>query len=164
MQTRPYVEIYTDGACSPNPGWGGWAAILVSPQHNRHTKEITGAEQNTTNNRMELTAAIKGLQALKVPSRVRLTTDSTYVSKAFQEGWLENWKAKGWRTAARSPVQNADLWRELDQLSAIHEIEWQWVRGHANHPENARADELAVAAREALRRDVEGQGAAEIRR
>jgi ribonuclease HI len=155
-QVRPFVEIYTDGACSPNPGWGGWAAILVSPHHNRSTKELTGAEQNTTNNRMELTAAIKGLQALKGPSRVRVTTDSIYLSKAFQEGWLENWKVKGWRTAARSPVQNADLWRELDRLSAVHEIEWQWVRGHASHPESVRADELAVAAREALRRQVEG--------
>ena len=146
---RPYVEIYTDGACSPNPGLGGWGAILISPRHDKRL-ELSGGERNTTNNRMELTAAIKGLEALKVPSRVRITTDSQYVHNAFAHGWLRKWQANGWKTSTRQPVQNADLWQELIRLAKIHEIEWEWVRGHAEHVENSRADELAVAARRKL--------------
>jgi ribonuclease HI len=148
--TKPYIELYTDGACSPNPGTGGWGAILVAPDHDGKRKELSGAEPNTTNNRMELTAVIKGLEALHRPSRVRITTDSQYVHNAFQQGWLKKWQANGWRTAERKPVQNEDLWRELVELAARHDVEWQWVRGHANHPENNRADELAVAARRKL--------------
>jgi len=147
----PYVEIYTDGACAPNPGVGGWAAILVSPRHGNFRKEISGGEPRSTNNRMELTGAIEGLRALKRPSRVRLVTDSMYLSEAFSAGWLEKWKRRGWRTASRQPVQNEDLWRELDRLAEVHKIEWQWVRGHNAHVENDRADQLAVEAREAIR-------------
>jgi ribonuclease HI len=147
----PYVEIYTDGACSPNPGIGGWAAILVSPQHGNFRKEISGGDPHTTNNRMELMGAIEGLRALKVPCRVRLVTDSMYLSEAFSAGWLDKWKRKGWRTSSRKPVLNEDLWRELDRLSGIHQIEWEWVRGHNAHTENERADQLAVEAREAIR-------------
>lgn len=147
--SRPVVQIFPDGACSPNPGVGGWAAILISPKHGV-MREISGAEAVTTNNRMELLAAIRGLEALKQPSVVELSTDSQYVQRAFTEGWLENWKRNGWRTSARKPVENADLWRELDRLSTVHQIEWKWVRGHAGHPENKRADELAVEARKRL--------------
>jgi len=147
----PYVEVYTDGACSPNPGLGGWAAILVSPAHDNHTREISGAEPDTTNNRMELTGVVEGLRALTRPCRVRVTTDSQYVSKAFTEGWLENWKRKGWKTKDKKPVKNQDLWRELDRLTGIHQVQWEWVRGHEGHPQNERADRLAVEAREALR-------------
>ena len=149
--TRPFVEIYTDGACSPNPGWGGWAAILVSPAHDRFRKEISGGEADTTNNRMELKAAIRGLEALKAPSRARLTTDSIYLCNAFRKRCIEKWQANGWRASTRLPVRNEDLWRELIALAGIHQIEWQWVRGHDGHPENSRADALAVAAREAAR-------------
>lgn len=147
----PYVEIYTDGACSPNPGLGGWAAILVSPSHDGHTREISGAEPDTTNNRMELTGVVEGLRALKRPCRVKVTTDSQYVSRAFTEGWLAKWKRSGWKTADRKPVKNRDLWVELDRLQQRHEVTWEWVEGHAGHPENERADRLAVAAREKLR-------------
>ena len=146
---KPYVEIYTDGACSPNPGLGGWGAILREPSSGRE-KELSGNERDTTNNRMELTAAIKGLEALKKPSRVKIVTDSEYVHNAFTKGWLKNWKRNGWKTAAREPVKNADLWQELLRLEQIHEVEWEWVRGHADHAENSRADALAVAARRAL--------------
>jgi ribonuclease HI len=152
----PYVEIFTDGACSPNPGIGGWAAILVSPGHGNFTKELSGAEARTTNNRMELMGAIQGLNALKRPCRVKLVTDSQYLSEAFSAGWLENWKRKGWRTSSRQPVQNEDLWRELDRLAHVHQISWEWVRGHNAHVENERADQLAVEAREALRAQLQG--------
>ena len=151
MTPLPYVEIYTDGACSPNPGLGGWAAMLVSPAHNNHTKEISGAEADTTNNRMELTAVVQGLRALNRPCRVKVTTDSQYISRAFTEGWLENWKRKGWQTKDKKPVKNQDLWRELDHLTGVHQVEWEWVKGHAGHRMNERADRLAVEAREALR-------------
>jgi ribonuclease HI len=150
----PYVEVYTDGACSPNPGIGGWGAILVSPAHGNHTSEISGAEVESTNNRMELTAAVRALEALRRPCRVKLTTDSQYVSQAFREGWLERWKLNGWRTKDRKPVKNDDLWRELDRLAATHEVTWEWVEGHAGHPQNERADRLAVEARERLRADL----------
>jgi len=146
------VEIFTDGACSPNPGLGGWGAILIAPDHGDRCKEISGAEPDSTSNRMELTAAIRALQALKGPCRVKLTTDSQYLCQAFRAGWLEGWKRNGWRTASKQPVKNQDLWQELDQLTAEHEVTWVWVKGHADHPDNERADALAVAAREALAR------------
>jgi len=133
------VEIFTDGACRGNPGPGGWGVVL---RYNGHEKELYGGERQTTNNRMELTAAIRGLEALKRPCRVRLTTDSRYVQQGITE-WLENWKRRQWKTAGRKPVKNADLWRRLDELARQHRVEWHWVRGHSGHPENERADELA---------------------
>ncbi len=151
-QPRPLVEIYTDGACSPNPGIGGWGAILISPAHGAR-REISGAEADTTNNRMELLAAIKALESLNRPCQVALYTDSQYLSKAFSEGWLERWKSNGWRASKRA-VQNSDLWKELDRLSKLHELAWHWIRGHSNHPENERADRLAVEAREAFRKEL----------
>jgi len=134
-----WVDIYTDGACSGNPGPGGWGAILRT---GGKEKELFGGEAGTTNNRMEMTAVIRALQALKRPSRVRVHTDSQYVQKGCSE-WLPNWKKRGWKTASKQPVKNEDLWRELDSLMAQHQIEWLWVRGHAGHVENERADELA---------------------
>ncbi len=133
------IEIFTDGACRGNPGPGGWGAVL---RHEKHEKELFGGEDHTTNNRMELTAVIRALEALKRPSRVKLYTDSQYVQKGISE-WIHSWKRKGWKTADKKDVKNADLWRELDALAALHEIEWHWVRGHAGHPENERADQLA---------------------
>lgn len=133
------VEIYTDGACSGNPGPGGWGAVL---RGNGTEKELNGGEPATTNNRMELLAVIRSLEALKVRCRVDLYTDSQYVQKGISE-WIHDWKRRGWRTAARSPVKNVDLWRQLDELAAAHEVRWHWVRGHAGHPENERADALA---------------------
>lgn len=147
---KPLVQIYTDGACSPNPGIGGWGVILVSPGHPDKERELSGAQEDTTNNRMELTAAVRGLEALKRSCRVQLTTDSEYVQKAFAEGWLARWQRNGWKTASKKPVANADLWKELVRLTQIHEVTWHWVRGHAEHPMNNRCDELAVAAREQL--------------
>ena len=135
----PVVEIYTDGACRGNPGPGGWGAIL---RYNSQEKELWGGEDATTNNRMELMAAIRALEALKRPSQVKLYTDSTYVMKGIT-AWIHDWKRKGWRTADKKPVKNEDLWRQLDQLAAKHDIQWHWVRGHAGHPENERADKLA---------------------
>ncbi|RME34601.1 MAG: ribonuclease HI [Gammaproteobacteria bacterium] len=133
------VEIYTDGACRGNPGPGGWGALL---RYNGNEKRLWGGEAHTTNNRMELTAAIRALEALKRPCRVRLTTDSQYLKKGLTE-WLPNWKRRGWKTADRKPVKNADLWQELDRLAAKHDIEWHWVRGHTGHEGNEIADELA---------------------
>lgn len=133
------VEIYTDGACRGNPGPGGWGVVLVSGKHRR---EMFGGEAETTNNRMELTAVIQALQALKRPCRVMLHTDSQYVKKGITE-WIHSWKAKGWKTAAKQPVKNMDLWQALDAAQMQHEITWQWVKGHAGHPGNERADELA---------------------
>lgn len=133
------VEIFTDGACRGNPGPGGWGALLRS---GGQEKEILGAEADTTNNRMELTAAIEALSALKRPCRVDLYTDSTYVRQGITE-WLANWKQKGWKTSARKPVKNQDLWQALDEAAARHEVCWHWVKGHSGHPENERADELA---------------------
>ncbi|WP_372861348.1 ribonuclease HI [Spongiibacter sp.] len=133
------VEIFTDGACRGNPGPGGWGALLRSKGKE---KSLYGGERNTTNNRMELTAAIEGLRALKRPCEVVLTTDSQYVRKGITE-WMENWKKRGWKTAAKAPVKNADLWRELDALNAHHQIDWQWVKGHSGHRENEIADALA---------------------
>ncbi len=133
------VEIFTDGACRGNPGPGGWG-VLMRVQGKE--KSLYGAEPHTTNNRMELMAAIKGLQALKRPCRVSLTTDSQYVRQGITE-WISNWKRRGWKTAAKKPVKNEDLWRELDAACAAHEVEWHWVRGHTGHRENEMADVLA---------------------
>lgn len=142
MTDKKLVEIYTDGACRGNPGPGGWAVLM---RYGAHEKELSGAERQTTNNRMELQAVIAGLKALKRRSRVRLTTDSQYVQKGITE-WLPDWKARNWRTSARKPVKNEDLWRELDEAAAKHDVDFEWVRGHAGHPENERADQLANAA------------------
>lgn len=133
------VEIYTDGACRGNPGPGGWGVLL---RYGEHEKELYGGEPDTTNNRMELTAAIQGLDALTKPCRVTLYTDSRYVMQGITE-WLDNWKARDWRTAARKPVKNADLWRALDTAAARHRVDWKWVKGHSGHDGNERADALA---------------------
>ncbi len=133
------IDIYTDGACKGNPGPGGWGALL---RYGAHEKELFGGEPATTNNRMELTAVIRALQALNRPSRVTIHTDSQYVQKGIGE-WMRAWKARGWKTADRKPVKNVDLWRELDALAATHDVEWRWVKGHAGHPGNERADALA---------------------
>ena len=133
------IYIYTDGACKGNPGAGGWGALLVSAGHR---KEISGGEANTTNNRMEMTAVIRALESLKRPSTVEVHTDSQYVQKGISE-WMAGWKRRNWRTADGKPVKNQDLWLQLDALSQLHRIEWKWVRGHAGHPENERADALA---------------------
>lgn len=133
------VEIFTDGACRGNPGPGGWGVLL---RYNGHEKELYGAEQETTNNRMELMAAIKGLEALTRVCKVEVTTDSQYVRKGITE-WMHNWKKNGWKTANKKPVKNKDLWQELDNILQSHEIIWHWVKGHSGHPENERADELA---------------------
>jgi len=150
MSSLPLVHIYCDGACSPNPGLGGWGCILVSPAHGHARKELSGAEPDTTNNRMELTAALMALRALKAPCRVELFTDSKYVRNAFEEKWLEKWQRTGWKTSSRQPVQNEDLWRALVEQARVHQVRWNWVRGHSGHEENERADALAVAARLAL--------------
>lgn len=133
------VTIYTDGACSGNPGPGGWGAILIFGEHR---KELCGGARATTNNQMELTAAIEGLDALKVSSTVDLHTDSTYVRDGITK-WIHGWKRNGWKTAAKKPVKNTELWKQLDAAQKRHEISWHWVKGHAGHPENERADELA---------------------
>ncbi|MDR1228836.1 MAG: ribonuclease HI [Azoarcus sp.] len=133
------VDIHTDGACSGNPGPGGWGAIL---KNGTHEKEIWGGEPQTTNNRMELLAVIRALEQLKRKARIRVHTDSQYVQKGISE-WIHGWKARGWMTAGKTPVKNADLWRALDDIAARHEIEWLWVKGHAGHAENERADALA---------------------
>jgi ribonuclease HI len=138
-QVAEVVDIFTDGACSGNPGPGGWGAIL---RMGGREKELFGGVGATTNNRMELTAVIRALEALKRPVRVCVHTDSQYVQKGISE-WIHAWKKRGWRTADKQPVKNADLWRELDGLAARHSIEWRWVRGHAGHVENERADALA---------------------
>ena len=144
------IEIFTDGACSGNPGPGGWGALL---RLGATDKEIFGGEAATTNNRMELTAVIEALSALKRPVQARVHTDSQYVQKGISE-WIHAWKRRGWLTADRKPVKNADLWRRLDELAAGHRIEWCWVKGHAGHPENERADALARRGIERLRGSV----------
>ena len=133
------VEIYTDGACRGNPGPGGWGVLLLT---DRTEKELCGGDIATTNNRMELMAAIQGLSALNRRCNVSVYTDSEYVRRGISE-WLANWKKRGWKTANRKPVKNEDLWRELDELAAQHDIEWRWVKGHAGNPGNERADQLA---------------------
>ncbi len=137
------VYIYTDGACSGNPGVGGWAAILI---YNEFRKEMSGADAMTTNNRMELSAVINGLKALKEPCRVILTTDSKYVCDAVTKGWAKSWQKRGWIKSDKKPALNSDLWQELLDLLKIHDVEFKWVKGHAGHPENERCDELAVSA------------------
>ena len=136
---KPQVTIYTDGACSGNPGPGGWGAVMISGPHR---KEICGGEAQTTNNRMELAAAIAALDALKKPSRVDLHSDSEYLRNGISM-WIEGWKHNGWRTSAKQPVKNVELWQRLDAARQRHEVDWHWVRGHAGHTENERADELA---------------------
>ncbi len=133
------VEIFSDGACKGNPGVGGWGALL---RIGETEKELFGGEPNTTNNRMELTAVIKALSALTRPCEVLIHTDSQYVMKGMME-WIDGWKAKGWKTAAKQPVKNDDLWKTLDKLVAMHDVDWRWVKGHSGHPENERADQLA---------------------
>ncbi len=133
------VEIHTDGACRGNPGPGGWGAILRA---GKHEKEIYGAEAQTTNNRMELMAAIRALETLKHACAVSLTTDSEYLRKGITE-WLPDWKRRGWKTAAKKPLKNVDLWQRLEQAALTHQIEWHWIKGHAGHPDNERADQLA---------------------
>ncbi|MBU0753260.1 MAG: ribonuclease HI [Gammaproteobacteria bacterium] len=142
------IDIYTDGACSGNPGPGGWGAIL---RHNGTDKELFGGEPDTTNNRMEMMAVIEALRALKRPVAARVHTDSQYVQKGITE-WIHGWKRRGWKTAGKAPVKNEDLWRTLDALAAQHKIEWHWVKGHAGHVENERADELARRGVDQVRR------------
>jgi len=133
------IEIFTDGACRGNPGPGGWGALMRS---GKHEKELWGGEKQTTNNRMEMTAVIMALKALKKPSEVVLTTDSQYVRKGITE-WIEGWKRRNWQTAARQPVKNVDLWKQIDELAAEHSVQWRWVKGHSGHTENERVDQLA---------------------
>lgn len=148
MSEDDWVDMYSDGACKGNPGVGGWGVLL---RFGDREKEMSGGEAETTNNRMELTAVIEGLKSLKRACRVRVHTDSQYVQKGIQE-WLANWKRKGWKTSTGQAVKNQDLWRALDGLAAEHQVEWHWVRGHAGHPENERADALANAGVAKIRR------------
>ena len=148
-QVTKSVTIYTDGACSGNPGPGGWGAILV---HGPHRKELNGGAAETTNNRMELEAAISALQALKQPCKVDLYTDSVYVRDGITK-WINNWRRNGWRTSQKKPVKNADLWQALEDARDRHEVRWHWVKGHAGHPENERADELARDGMAPFKRD-----------
>jgi len=142
------VVVYTDGACSGNPGPGGWGAILSFRGKER---ELWGGEAATTNNRMELTAAIRALEALKRPTAVEIHTDSQYLRDGVTR-WIHGWKRNGWKTASRAPVKNQELWQELDRLAAVHDVQWRWVKGHAGHPENERADALARRGVEEARR------------
>lgn len=143
MQEKPKVSIYTDGACSGNPGPGGWAAILI---YQGREKELCDSEENTTNNRMEMMAAIKGLQALNKPCKVDLYSDSAYLVNAFNNGWIKKWQSNGWLTSKKKPVENQDLWKELINMFNIHEIEFHKVKGHADNEYNNRCDKLAVKA------------------
>ncbi|WP_373017741.1 ribonuclease HI [Thiomicrorhabdus sp.] len=136
MQT---IEIFTDGGCRGNPGPGGWGALL---RFNHHVKELKGSQANTTNNQMELMAAIQAFEALTRPCHVKMTTDSQYVKNGITQ-WMDNWKKKGWKTAANKPVKNQELWQRLDKALDGHKVEWFWVKGHSGHPENERVDELA---------------------
>ena len=136
-----FVELFTDGACSGNPGKGGWGAIL---RYNGREKELCGGEMETTNNRMELTAVIRGLEALKEPCHVRLTSDSKYVIDAIDKGWVFSWQRNGWRKADKKPALNVDLWEQLLPLLERHQVEYVWVKGHQGHPENERCDKMAV--------------------
>ncbi len=139
MDSKQPVEIYTDGACSGNPGPGGWGSLLL---FNGNRREMSGGERDTTNNRMEMLAVIHALEALKRRCRVVIHTDSVYVMKGMTE-WLPQWKRRGWRTAGRKPVKNVELWQRLEQAVAAHDVEWRWVKGHSGDPGNERADELA---------------------
>ena len=148
MEQQKLVELFTDGACSGNPGPGGWGAVL---RYKGVEKELSGGEAQTTNNRMELTAAIRGLQALREPCRVILTSDSKYLVDGVEKGWVYSWKRKGWKKADGSPALNADLWALLLEQLARHKVELRWVKGHAGHPENERCDRLAVGEIDRLR-------------
>ena len=141
---KKHVLVYTDGSCDTTSGDGGWAYLL---RYSGKTKEAAGFAAETTNNRMELTAAVKALQALNEACQVTLTTDSQYLKKAFTEGWLDNWQRNGWKTASRQPVKNKDLWLKLLELASHHDLDWTWTKGHAGHPENERVDTLALRAR-----------------
>lgn len=143
---RKQVEVFTDGSCDTVSGRGGWGYLL---RYGERQKTASGFEPNTTNNRMELTAAVVALEALTEPCHVTLITDSQYLKKAFTEGWLENWRCNGWKTASKGPVKNKDLWLRLLELSAPHELHWRWTKGHAGHPENELVDALALRARRA---------------
>lgn len=154
MADKPIVEIFCDGGCKPNPGPGGWGAILRYPKKGT-VKELSGAAPDTTNNRMELTAVIEAFSVLKIPCDVRVTTDSEYLANAFRQHWLENWKRKGWKTSTKEPVKNQDLWMRLDELCQKHTVTWHWTRGHVGHRENERCDQMATDAREDL---VAGRG------
>ena len=134
------ITVYTDGACSGNPGPGGWGVLIVTDSS--ESIELNGGEKHTTNNRMELTAAIEALKHFKQSTKLTIFTDSVYVKEGISS-WLNNWKARGWKTASKKPVKNEDLWKELDEQNQIHDVNWQWVKGHAGHPENERADYLA---------------------
>ena len=147
-RNQPVVDVFTDGACSGNPGPGGWGVLM---RWNQHERELMGGESMTTNNRMEMTAAIGALEALKQPSIVRLHTDSTYLRDGIRQ-WLPRWKARGWRTADRKPVKNQDLWEALERSAAKHRLTWHWVPGHAGVPGNERVDRLANAAIDSLER------------
>ena len=140
------VEVFTDGGCRGNPGPGGWGAVL---RFGGHERELRGSEENTTNNRMELLAAISALETMTEPCKVVITTDSTYVKDGITR-WIRNWKANGWKTAAKKPVKNKDLWERLDAECLRHQVDWRWVKGHAGHPENERADGLANLAMDEL--------------
>ncbi len=150
MANEATVEVYADGACKGNPGPGGWGVFMRA---GAHEKELWGGEQDTTNNRMELTAVIRALEALKRPVPVKLYTDSKYVQQGIS-AWIHNWKRNGWRTADKKPVKNADLWQELDVLARQFQVEWTWVKGHAGNPGNERADELANRGIEDLRQSA----------
>lgn len=150
QDSTPVVEIFTDGACSGNPGPGAWGAIL---RFGQHEKELSGFTSSTTNNRMEMVAAIRALESLKKPCRVILTTDSTYLKNGITI-WIQDWKRRGWRRSNKKPVENVDLWKYLDTLVTQHHIEWLWIRGHKGHPENERADKLAVSA---IKKGLAGQ-------
>jgi len=139
VSEKPVVEAFTDGACSGNPGPGGWGVLL---RMGKHEKELCGGEDHTTNQQMELQAAVEALKALTKPCKVTIISDSKYVVQGMSE-WIHNWKKKGWKTAGKKPVSNLERWQELDRLAAIHDVTWQWVKGHAGHAENERADELA---------------------
>jgi ribonuclease HI len=139
------VQIFSDGACSGNPGPGGWGAIL---RYKGHEKEISGGEKETTNNQMELLAVISALECLKEPCSVEICTDSQYIANAFEKGWLDTWQKNGWKTSAKKPVKNRELWERLLIQANKHQLSWQWVKGHSGHPENERCDELAVIERD----------------
>lgn len=152
MDQTERVIIYTDGACKGNPGPGGWAARLIHTDTGR-IRELSGGEANTTNNRMELTAAIRALQALKRPVYVEVHSDSSYLVNAFKQGWLARWRHNGWRTSARKPVENQDLWQQLLEATGSHHIRWNYVKGHAGHEHNEACDRLAVAEAERLQQE-----------
>ncbi len=153
------VFAYTDGACSGNPGPGGWGVLLVAKDRDRvvRERELSGGEARTTNNRMELLAAIHALEALKRPSRLTLVTDSAYVKNGIT-AWIPAWKVNGWRTSERKPVKNVDLWQRLDAAQSVHDVQWAWVKGHAGHPENERADELARQGMAPFKKRKSGKG------